>query len=214
MGRRDLAVGRGDFAPRPFGVRIAVTTTTGIPGPHAPTHEAGGLDPLDLGLLAGELTDLQHGDRGGGTLHDLVTDLLAGFMSPDDKIKLDGIGNKGLPRMSFTFGDTTGSGVEKTGAGYAAVRYFRFPGTDAIGRTTGYVCKIIAERLTGGQSGGVRIYDETNGNTIAEQTGINVTVRTIYSPIVSNLPTGEALFRLDIEGGPGTRISCDFMELF
>jgi len=43
---------------------------------------------VQVGILA---TDAQHGDRGGGGLHALVTILTAGFMSAADKIKLDGI---------------------------------------------------------------------------------------------------------------------------
>lgn len=60
---------------------------------HAATHEAGGTDEIDLGSLAGELTNTQHGARAGGTLHAIATTLLAGFMSATDKVKLDGIGS-------------------------------------------------------------------------------------------------------------------------
>jgi hypothetical protein len=91
MGRKSLDANRGDFAPRPFGARIAVGS--GIPAAHAPVHESGGIDPLDLGSIVGEITDAQHGDRAGGTLHDLVTPDpagVAGFMDPADKAKLDG----------------------------------------------------------------------------------------------------------------------------
>jgi hypothetical protein len=47
-------------------------------------------DDIQVGILA---TDAQHGVRGGGTQHALVTVASAGFMSPTDKIKLDGIGS-------------------------------------------------------------------------------------------------------------------------
>lgn len=40
--------------------------------------------------ITGTLTDVQHGDRGGGTLHALATTSVAGFMSAADKVKLDG----------------------------------------------------------------------------------------------------------------------------
>ena len=60
-------------------------------GAHATTHEAGGDDELDLGALAGTLTDTQHGNRGGGSLHAVATTSVAGFMSATDKTKLDGI---------------------------------------------------------------------------------------------------------------------------
>jgi hypothetical protein len=42
-----------------------------------------------FGSFTGALTDVQHGDRGGGTLHALATQSLAGFLSATDKLKLD-----------------------------------------------------------------------------------------------------------------------------
>lgn len=58
---------------------------------HASTHETGGSDALNLGSIAGTLTDTQHGARGGGTLHAVATQSVAGFMSATDKTRLDGI---------------------------------------------------------------------------------------------------------------------------
>jgi hypothetical protein len=40
-------------------------------------------------LKVGVISDAQHGDRGGGSLHALVTPAVAGFMSAPDKVKLD-----------------------------------------------------------------------------------------------------------------------------
>lgn len=45
-----------------------------------------------------------HGNRGGGSLHALVTTLVAGFMSAADKTKLDGIQANAAPAV-FGFGD-------------------------------------------------------------------------------------------------------------
>lgn len=45
-------------------------------------------DSIGVGVLQ---SDAQHGDLGGGSLHALATTLVAGFMSPADKTKLDGI---------------------------------------------------------------------------------------------------------------------------
>lgn len=60
--------------------------------PHAAEHEDGGGDPLDLGSLAGTLTNDQHGNLAGGTRHtEVVAGGDAGFMSGADKTKLDGI---------------------------------------------------------------------------------------------------------------------------
>jgi len=177
---------------------------------------AAGDTPPDFTQISGTITDLQHGNRGAGTLHPAATPTVAGFMSPTDKGKLDGIGNQALPRMSFSFGDSTGSGVQKTGTGFAAVRYFRFPGTTAAGKTTGFVCKMIFRKSSGPGTSTVaaRVYDETNGAVIALQSGVTLTTRAIYTPVVSNLPAAEALFRLDIEGGQGASIDFDFLEIY
>lgn len=43
---------------------------------------------IQVGILA---TDAQHGDLGGGSLHDEATTSTAGFLSADDKLKLDGV---------------------------------------------------------------------------------------------------------------------------
>lgn len=105
MGRKTLDSSRGDFAPRPFGIRVAVGG--GIPAPHAPTHESGGLDPLSLGNIAGVITDVQHGIRAGGNLHPLVTPDpggVAGFMDPADKQKIDGIAAGAARQSDFQFG--------------------------------------------------------------------------------------------------------------
>lgn len=51
-------------------------------------------DDIQVGVLA---TDAQHGVRGGGTQHALVTTLVAGFMSASDKSKLDGLPSSAVP---------------------------------------------------------------------------------------------------------------------
>lgn len=77
------------------------------PASHADTHLPGGSDPLTVATPV-EITDTTnaagsaesfvrsdhqhaHGNRGGGSLHALVTTSVAGFMSAADKLKLDGI---------------------------------------------------------------------------------------------------------------------------
>lgn len=87
--RQIVADALGDYRPnlaRSTGVvpgnRLPGTGNTGsgyTPIAHAASHQDGGDDPLDLGSLAGELTDAQHGDRGGGSLHDAATTSTAGF---------------------------------------------------------------------------------------------------------------------------------------
>lgn len=160
----------------------------------------------------GAITDAQHGARGGGTLHPVAVPAgLAGFMSGVDKTKLDGIGIKALNRMSFTFGDQGGAGVSKTGAGYAMRRLFVFPGTTEMG-VTSLLSRILVERGGGAQTGSVRIYDQTNGFVICEQTGIDDAAPAIYIPIVSNLSADPAVWRLDLDGGVGSTVICYGVE--
>jgi hypothetical protein len=45
----------------------------------------------DFDITWTETSDTTHGERGGGSLHSQVTDTTDGFMSSDDKNKLDGI---------------------------------------------------------------------------------------------------------------------------
>lgn len=42
-----------------------------------------------FGSFTGAITDAQHGTRAGGTLHEIATTVLAGFMSAADKIRLN-----------------------------------------------------------------------------------------------------------------------------
>ena len=44
-----------------------------------------------FGQIAGTISDVQHANRGGGTLHAVATTVLAGFMSGADKTKLDAL---------------------------------------------------------------------------------------------------------------------------
>jgi hypothetical protein len=171
---------------------------------------------VQMAQVEGVITDTQHGSRGGAGLHPNATPSVAGFMSPSDKTKSDDLGNSALPRLSYSFGDQASAGLMKAGAGYALRRYLRWPGTDAIGRTTGFLCKIVAFRSSGASAGSVRVYDETYGLTIVEQTGIAAASRTIYTPtiILAALATGESVCRVDLDGGSGSTVVLDSLEIY
>ncbi|MEW6104852.1 MAG: hypothetical protein AB1563_00570 [Bacillota bacterium] len=83
--------GATDDGPQIDYANIANKPGSFPPSPHASSHHSGGGDALSLGSIAGTLTDTQHGNRGGGTLHSAATASTAGFMSASDKAKLDGI---------------------------------------------------------------------------------------------------------------------------
>ncbi len=83
--------GAADDAPQVDYASIANKPGSFPPSLHASSHHSGGGDALSLGSVAGTLTDTQHGNRGGGTLHSAATASAAGFMSASDKVKLDGV---------------------------------------------------------------------------------------------------------------------------
>ncbi len=83
--------GAADDGPQIDYANIANKPGSFPPSSHASSHHSGGGDALSLGSIAGTLTDSQHGNRGGGTLHSAATASTAGFMSASDKAKLDGI---------------------------------------------------------------------------------------------------------------------------
>lgn len=62
---------------------------------------------LNLNQLTGTISDSQHGNRGGGSLHDLATNLVAGFMSAAQFIKVGLIDNPANANTFFA-GPSTG----------------------------------------------------------------------------------------------------------
>jgi len=53
--------------------------------------QAGQDSLIDLSQVSGIITDTQHGDRGGGSLHPAATTGVNGFMSAADKAKMDNL---------------------------------------------------------------------------------------------------------------------------
>lgn len=86
-------VDSGDITVNYDGTDLSAAEAEALSGgpPHAISHEAGGVDEIDLGALSGTIDDTQHGTRGGSTLHAVATPVLAGFMSSADKANLDSI---------------------------------------------------------------------------------------------------------------------------
>ncbi len=65
-----------------------------------------------------DFTDEAHGARGGGDLHELATDVVAGFMSPTDKARLDALADDDaiLEEVRTALGDLSGLGGGDPGA--------------------------------------------------------------------------------------------------
>lgn len=167
------------------------------PTSHASAHESGGDDPLDLGSLAGALTDSQHGARSGGTLHSVATGASPGFMSSTDKTKLDGIAAGAQPGTVTSVGLTAPSeltvanspissagSIALTWASQAINQVFASPGSGLSG-APGFRSLVAADipnldagKITTGQlasqrggtgvdNGGRTLTISTNGGTLA-----------------------------------------------
>jgi hypothetical protein len=78
-------------------------------GAHVDGSITVGADAIQVGVLA---SDTQHGSRGGGTQHAVVTTSTAGFSSAADKTKLDGLPTSAPPTTRTV---TAGAGL--TGGG-------------------------------------------------------------------------------------------------
>lgn len=141
-----------------------------------------------------------HGNRGGGTLHALVTALAAGFMSAADKIKLDGLlpggGVQKTEQICIQSNDKAYSKV--TGSTYSVVARFRFRGTGVMGSPANIRANIWASLGTAY----CRIYDVTNSNTICSASTAS-TDDTLFTDLgaLSSLPVGPATFEVQLKTG-------------
>ena len=119
-----------DVGAEPVGTAAsAVSTHVGLSDPHTQYQKeserdaANGYAGLDAStkLALSQLPvidDTVHGTRGGGTLHAIATQSVAGFMSSADKTRFD---NTGSNILTFKPGGTNGNGVVTTWAQVQAV---------------------------------------------------------------------------------------------
>ena len=56
-------------------------------------------------------SDIEHGQRGGGSLHTVATKDNAGFMSAADKVKLDGLANETITQGQVTTSDAVATTI-------------------------------------------------------------------------------------------------------
>jgi hypothetical protein len=96
-------------------------------------------DSIEVGVI----TDTNHGARGGGTLHSVVTTSVAGFMSAADKTKLDGVATGAT---NITLSSSIPSTIVVGGSGSAGVastvsRYDHVHPFPAFGTTSGTICQ-------------------------------------------------------------------------
>ena len=79
---------------------------------------------------------------------------------------------------------------------YVIVGRFAFRGTTILGTPTNIKAVVV---MSGANPGDIKIFDVTNSLQIVEKTGIsNTTVAIIDLGALSNLPTGEAMFELQL----------------
>ena len=99
---------------------------------------------------------------------------------------------------SFTF---TSKRLKVDDTTYKTKGRFVFQGSTVTGTPT--LIKIIAE-VSSGSTGSVRLFDATNSLVIAEKTGISSTTPSIVDMgTISNVPTGEAIFEIQLRNSLG-----------
>lgn len=97
---------------------------------------------LPFSRISGSFTDTLHGNRGGGTLHDVATSGTAGFMSAADKTKLDT-----YPATSTT-AVTASTGVERDAGGAINATGYEVSGAPVVGARKASVAT-VTETATG-----------------------------------------------------------------
>jgi len=127
---------------------------------------------------------------------------------------LEGPALKPKDTINVSFSGSDGSGVETGSLIYEVLGNVIYQGSSFVGE----ISKINAiVHIFNATSGDIRIFDVTNANTIAELTGFTDTIPTINDlGSISNLPSGEALFELQLlrTGGPGSsRCRCSNVQL-
>jgi len=121
------------------------------------------------------------------------------------KNKIDSIGaGEGIKIMELNFASDTNKALRTATPSYLIKGYFKFGGTSNWGTPQKIT---IIENQEPGRTGGVKIYDVTNGNTIVEKTDMTNTDLVIHDMgSLNNLPSNEAIFEIQIKrvaGSPG-----------
>jgi len=149
---------------------------------------------VQMTQVEGEITDSQHGIRGGGTLHAVATQSVTGFMSTTDKTKLDGIIDGAVPSVQWSLGDNNGPGSTAGTGTPTILRYGVFVGTDFWTPDT---FTVLADTSNASRTVAVDIYDITNGLLMGTISGIAATTPTLYSTsTLTNLPATTATIAL------------------
>jgi hypothetical protein len=93
------------------------------------------------------------------------------------------------------FHDNSQPDVSTSSVTYTIVASFVYGGSTAVGTPT-YMKAILHTSAT---SGDIKIYDVTNGNTIVEKNFTNTTKAIIDLGTLSNIPTGESIFEVQVK---------------
>jgi len=164
----------------------------------------------DNGLVLSALHKLRVNNLSGSTT-DLVdsADWELALMSQLDMIE---------PWMqNVFFGDKSKDYAEGKVVTYIAVKTFRFPGTDNLAKNPNKA-EFLIYLVGTPTSGQARIYDSTNVNTIAEVSTTSSDADNFeIDDSLTNLPTGEATFEVQMKGvgvGGGKKVYMRTLRLF
>jgi hypothetical protein len=124
------------------------------------------------------------------------------FIKVDDvTVKVNGsqqlyaVSSGGAASIEYSWASDSQPFLKNSNSTYEVQAYGRFPGSTATGTPTSIKIGVWNSDSAGRIS--VKIYDRTNGNTIAEKTNIaGTSPQMIDMGTLSNVPTGAALFEV------------------
>lgn len=120
-------------------------------------------------------------------------------------VMIRGIADKGInrPIIVLSFQSSSRPYISSNSSSYRIISYFEYDGSDNV--FTPVKIQAVLARSNAGSTAKCRIYDSTNAQVIAEVTGLVLsTTFQIYDlGVVSNVPTGPAVWEFQIEKTSG-----------
>jgi hypothetical protein len=192
---------------------------------HATTHQNGGADEISVAGLSGLLADGQTPATHAASHQNGGADEVATATPAANAIPKAGAGgdiaegwipnNVGGYNRGFATNSDTNPYISTTSTSYQSISQFIFPGTTGLHGPPD-TALVIGSAASDGSTSGFRIQDITNTLTIAESAAAttNVAEAIIDLGSVSNLPTGQAVFEIQIKRTTGGAARLHFINLF
>jgi len=98
----------------------------------------------------------------------------------------------------------------RSSTSWVVVRNFLFPGTTNIGTPSSFKARVGS---AGGNPADIRLYDADNSNVIAQVDNFTGTATTVTDNSLTNLPSGEALFEIQVRGNTAANVYISYAGL-